>query len=313
MAVQKHRKNQHPNKKRRVREQRRAYYYQKKNEKEEILRERTEKAVQAEEKDCPYPNKNSYQRAVRRVWEKIRAKGNKFAFLLKGLIKFSDKNTKEALGNLNIISKTPPKQAATTPLSSPAKILHSHLRSVSRKRDKTTLIVKRNLAKAFKNTPKTVKRIGLSKYFLKKSPQKSLYTSSGGKLKKNVADFFEEQAAPIPCKTSTAKKQLLKSVKELLRDFTLKNDKVKVSLRSFHRLKPKNVQSVTKLKFWQCLCDICQNPKSKVTRLNFFLENKIENVKELLDESLCTYEGEFPKFECVNRQCQFCGVERVCK
>ena len=66
-----------------------------------------------------------------------------------------------------------------------------------------------------------------------------------------------------------------------------------------------------KLKFRQCLCEVCQNPKAKVTRLNFFLENKCEGVKALLDESVCVYEGKFAKLECVNRKCSCCGVGRV--
>ena len=71
------------------------------------------------------------------------------------------------------------------------------------------------------------------------------------------------------------------------------------------------MQLVKKLKFRQCLSKICQNPKAKVTRLNFCLENKCEGVKVLLNESVCAHEGKFPELVCTDRECPHCGVERV--
>ena len=97
LAVQKHRANQHLDKKTCVREQRKKYYYRKKAEREELLRARREKAVQVEQtfrgNGCPYPTKDSYSRAVRRVKEKFRAKGVQLAHLLKGAIKTTDRQT----------------------------------------------------------------------------------------------------------------------------------------------------------------------------------------------------------------------------
>ena len=49
LAVQRHRANQHPDKKTCVREQRKEYYSRKKAEREELLRARREKAVQVEQ------------------------------------------------------------------------------------------------------------------------------------------------------------------------------------------------------------------------------------------------------------------------
>ena len=183
--------------------------------------------------------------------------------------------------------------------------------SITQKRDKDTLKHKRNLAQAFRTTPES-QRIGLSNRYLKQAARNpAFYSSSGSKQKKVVGDYFDSHAAAIPCKSLKCKKQLLKPVSQLYKEYRSKNTASAVSLRSFHRHKPKHVQSVKRLKFRQCLCEICQNPKAKVTRLNFCLENKCEGVKVLLDESMCVYEGEFPELVCVDRECPHCGVERV--
>ena len=45
---------------------------------------------------------------------------------------------------------------------------------------------------------------------------------------------------------------------------------IKVSVWTFHRHKPQQVMSVTRLKFSRCMCKSCINPKMKVARLNVF-------------------------------------------
>ena len=84
-------------------------------------------------------------------------------------------------------------------------------------------------------------------------------------------------------------KQLLKPVSQLHKEF-VKATNSKVSLQSFHQHKPDNIASVKKLKFRQCLCEVCLNPKLKLRRLNCELEVKCESVRKLLNESLCEFE-----------------------
>ena len=73
---------------------------------------------------------------------------------------------------------------------------------------------------------------------------------------------------------------------------------------------PKDVASVRKLKFRQCMCEICVNPKLKLTRLSHYMKKKCDSVRELLGESVCAFDVT-PKLECVDRKCGHCGVERV--
>ena len=313
LAVQRHRANQHPDKKTCVREQRKKYCYRKNAERKELLRARREKSVQVEQtfrdNGCPYPTKDSYLRAVRRVKEKFRAKGVQLAHLLKGVIKTTDRQTQQHLKQLLVHCTTPHKHTSAS--SSPSKTLRAHIMSITKKRDKDALKHKRNLAQAFCTTPDS-QRTGLSNQYLKQAARNMvLYLASGSKQKKAVGDYLDSRAAVIPCKSLKSKKQLLKPVSQLYKEYRSKNTASAVSFRSFHRLKLKHVQLVKKLKFRQCLSKICQNPKAKVMRLNFCLENKCERVKVLLDESVCAHEGEFPELFCFDRECPHCGVERV--
>ena len=62
-----------------------------------------------------------------------------------------------------------------------------------------------------------------------------------------MGDYFDSRAAAIPCKSLKSKKQLLQPVSQLYKEYRSKNTASAVSLRSFHRLKPKRVQLVKKL------------------------------------------------------------------
>ena len=90
-----------------------SYYYRKKAERDSLLQTRRDKAVQAEmlfqSSDCPYPTQGAFQKAVRRVRGRICAKGKRFAFLFKGLLKSCDQKTKQELNQLHVKYATPTK------------------------------------------------------------------------------------------------------------------------------------------------------------------------------------------------------------
>ena len=123
-----------------------------------------------------------------------------------------------------------------------------------------------------------------------------------------IHDYFENNSVDDPCRAS-AKKLLFRPVSELHREF-VKATKSRVSLRSFHRHKPRNIASIKKLRFRQCLCEVCLNPKLKLKRMNCELVEKCESVRELLNESMCKF-VDAPHLLCVDRKCSECGVERV--
>ena len=127
---------------------------------------------------------------------------------------------------------------------------------------------------------------------------------------KTVEKFYENESMPNPCKNSSKSHQLTHSARVLYFKFRRLHPSAKVSLSTFQRLKPKYIASVKRLKFRQCLCDVCENPRMKVRRLNVFLKEKIESVKALLKETVCKYDGDFAKIECIERKCPKCGMSK---
>ena len=299
-SVQKHREKQSSQKKRRVNKKRMAYYYRVKAERKAVHQANTENSVQVEmafQCSCsssPYPTQQAFRRAVARVREKFKAGGKKFAFLFKWLIKSADSETKQVLKELSVTCTTPKKTTTGS--------LQQHLADIKSKRDKHTLQHKRRLAEAFKQSE------GFSKWYVKSTQKSPAYSRKNlPKLQADIRDFYHQNAVEDPSKPSK-KRQLTKSVKELHKDFLTKS-RLNVSLRSFHRHKPKDIKSVRKMKFRQCVCEISLNPKLKVSRLNS-LSHKSESVRELLNESMCGFEG-VPHLLCVDRKCCECGTACV--
>ena len=167
------------------------------------------------------------------------------------------------------------------------------------------------MAQAFEGNDADVTDIGLAKRCVQRFKNKGpiYHCNKVFRVKVDVEAFFDEHAIANPCK-SFKKCQLTLSVKELHKEFLVQHPGQKVSLRTFHRLKPKDVASVRKLKFRQCMCEICVNPKLKLTRLSHYMKKKCDSVRELLGESVCAFDVT-PKLECVDRKCGHCGVERV--
>ena len=305
VAVQKHRSLQTSQKKRRLTEKRMTYYYKKKDEKEAKLRQQNSKSTQsAPPSDCPYPTMEAYRRGVKRVAAKLKARGAKLAYLCKGILRNADKEAQEKLKELNVTFSTPPKN---TP--SPRKTLATHFEDIKNKRDASTLNHKRALANAFKQQGSTSHdQIGLSKRYVNAS-KRPLYKRNGHGGHETVREFYNANSQPDPCKKSS-KRQLLKPVKELYKEFQRQHPEVKVSLRTFHRQKPSHLASVKKAKFRQCLCEVCLDPKLKLKTVNRFLKDKCDCVRDLLTESVCAFE-DLARRECVERKCDTCGVERV--
>ena len=163
------------------------------------MRARRDKAVQAEvlfqSSDCPYPTQGAFQRAVRRVRGRIHAKGKRFAFLFKGLLKSSDQKTKQELNQLHVKCATPTKNV-------PIEALRKHISSIKpqKKRDRKTLEHRRTLATVFKGSSDAV---GLSKRFVEKAAKESsLYASKQSKVQKVIGHFLLLAAVDDPCKSS---------------------------------------------------------------------------------------------------------------
>ena len=101
----------------------------------------------------------------------------------------------------------------------------------------------------------------------KKTNEKALYKRNYSHLKEKVTEFYNRNSYFDPTKKGQPKKQLDKTGKELHRMF-LKETGENISLQSFYRLKPKNIRSLNRINFRQCLCIKCNNPKLKCEKLS---------------------------------------------
>ena len=184
-------------------------------------------------------------------------------------MKTADTSTKAALQELNVTTMTPQK----TP--SPNMMLQTHVTSIKMKRDKRILLHKWRLAEAFRDSS-NISDVGLTQRFMTKTPEVSSPYSkrAPSSTQRLIHDYFEKNSVDDPCRAS-AKKQLLRPVSELHREF-VKATKSWVSLRLFHRHEPRNIASIKKLRFRQCLCEVCLNPKLKLKRMNCQLVEKCE-------------------------------------
>ena len=128
------------------------YYYHQKDARVTKEQQQREKAVQADialkQVNYPYPTPEAYKRAVECVKLRLRVQGKRFARVLKGIIKQSNTKTKAALKELHVHYDTPQKSAPTPTVS---ETLKRHFQVLSRKKDKESLTMKRNLAQAFQN------------------------------------------------------------------------------------------------------------------------------------------------------------------
>lgn len=150
----------------------------------------------------------------------------------------------------------------------------------------STLSHKRCLVQAFQNADSSsYKEIGLLRKIIRASMTGKLYQRKKNGLQQLVQNFYADQSSADPCK-SHKKRQLLKPVKDVYRDFKKSHPSAKVSLRTIYCLKPKNVASVGRAKFCQCLCEICFNPKLKLQMINRHLMRRCECVRDLLVESV---------------------------
>lgn len=276
LAQQRHRANLSGRKKAEINKQRRIQYAEKQAKAApSTAATPAPSASNAPDSNLAFPSNGALNKAVCRARGKIKASGIRLAHILRGLIKTKDPEVKKHLEAL----KTPPPSAS--------KVLKTALKSTSHKRDRKTIIARRNLLASFNGG-------------IQVSPYKSL-----SKKKLIVEDYFNEVAVPLPDKRGVNKKILDKPVKQIFKTFSNTSNH-KLSLRTFFRYKPKSVLSVTKTKFHQALCDVCMNPKMKMAVLNSFLVVKTD-VDSISEMTLCPNKTR----DCVSRTCQHCGVDDV--
>ena len=87
----------------------------------------------------------------------------------------------------------------------------------------------------------------------------------------------------------------------------------KISVATYHKYKPKSVKLQGRIPFRQSCCERCQNFENILCDASKHMRGIPSDVGDVIDNSLCDYEGYFPDITCVLRTCQKCGTEKYKK
>ena len=83
--------------------------------------------------------------------------------------------------------------------------------------------------------------------------------------------------------------------------------KIKIGLKKFMAIRPKNVRKLSLKHRRSCLCPYCANLKYKVMALNKIVHGKVEDERAFLNTLMCPREGtRFHAYECIFGKCKTC-------
>ena len=130
----------------------------------------------------------------------------------------------------------------------------------------------------------------------------------------SIRNFFrsDDSPFPLPYKKYTGKRFMKRSVGKSWNMYNmLESTKRKISLSTFRKYRPKNIKLQGKIPFRQSCCEVCQNFEFVLDQASKYLNGVPRNVDNCIDSSLCEYDSYFPKLDCVLRNCDECGTEKL--
>ena len=142
--------------------------------------------------------------------------------------------------------------------------------------------------------------------------------------RKEITDFFMsgEVTREVPNrkevsnKTNMGKMIMTMPIKEAFAIYKRKFPTRKVDFTAFYKLKPSNIKKVSETNRRCCLCQLCCNVALLVEAANKFETENTESKGNLTKQSagditVCKYDGEYPKAECMRRDCQKCSASAI--
>ena len=130
----------------------------------------------------------------------------------------------------------------------------------------------------------------------------------------SIRNFFrsDDSSFPLPDKKYTGKRFMKRSVWKSWNMYNLLESTTrKISLSTFRKYRPKNIKLQGKIPFRQSCCEVCQNFEFVMDQASKYLNGVPRNVDNCIDSSLCEYNSYFPKLDCVLRNCDECGTEKL--
>ncbi|XP_070549829.1 uncharacterized protein [Ptychodera flava] len=144
-------------------------------------------------------------------------------------------------------------------------------------------------------------------------------------ISQSVVEFYKQPdvSRELPMMRTVSKKTMEPrrvmevSTDDAYRRWTEENQHIKLSAASFKKMRPKSIKPIRTQQLNQCLCEKCTNVmlmlravNSAAARYNFF-EVKVKDKYDLVNLTLCEREHGNHSIECVERLCTSCGVKNL--
>ena len=87
----------------------------------------------------------------------------------------------------------------------------------------------------------------------------------------------------------------------------------KISVATYHKYKPKAFKLQGTISLRQSYSEKCQNLENILSDASKHMKSIPRDVGDTINNSLCDYEGYFPKIMCVSHTCEKCGKDKYKK
>ena len=119
-------------------------------------------------------------------------------------------------------------------------------------------------------------------------------------------------------KDQSERRVLDRPIVDVFSEFQSQNPDVGVSLSTFKRNRPTNVETTKKQKWVGCLCEMCANVDIKLKVLSQAADrcgstNKVSNKFEAVSITMCNKEegAKYHKLTCIQRKCTSCSCDNI--
>ncbi|XP_071150146.1 uncharacterized protein [Mytilus edulis] len=131
-----------------------------------------------------------------------------------------------------------------------------------------------------------------------------------GKSKKE--NHVQENLKSVSKKTLTSKSVMTRTTKKAHELYSEQKNSKKISRSTFRKLRLKTVLTANKTQLRQCLCEYCTNIELKLNAFKGMdIPKQYKDVYDLQNDSLCKKVGKYHNINCIERECQECGISKL--
>ena len=270
------------------------------------------------------------RQAAQRMKRVLPRDSEKYAAVLKHLIRNASPQQKTAIQNIGIGVGSPKKRTGTQQMD--LKKVFDALKCCGRK--KKVIESKRRLLLACKSKYASLRALsrstGVRWSYLQKvasSHTDAVWETREGishETEQEVKDFYvrPDISVCLPDQNKVTKHgvryHLQLTLEKAFHTFASDHPQNKIGLSSFKKRRPKNVKPIDSTPYKDCICEYCANLALQLKSLSTHLVRSCTECDNLraglasneacVNQTLCSRSGEFHKMPCVKRECGDCGT-----